>query len=286
MSNSSSDKKGNNNDSNSSTTTSTQGKWFSIVEKPKPLVVEDELEASKRCNEWVASGLKSNKAIQFMLQTLEDLGCTPPTGFISCRQCDRPQASGFGKVVVDDHQTNDSNGKECGTVLRDFESALAYQKQQQQERQQEGGTAVETPKLQPEIFVCQQYLENETMTHKVMVHELVHAIDLCRSTMNPVHNCLHLACTEIRAENLSGECSFFKELPRILFQTGEQFQGHGADCVRRRALLSVRANPQCAARASDYVQAAMPRCVLDHYPFCRHPNQGDYLKTTQEDELT
>lgn len=30
--------------------------------------------------------------------------------------------------------------------------------------------------------------------------------------MDPITNCIHLACTEIRAENLSGECSWFNEL--------------------------------------------------------------------------
>ncbi|KAL7576698.1 hypothetical protein ACA910_005623 [Epithemia clementina (nom. ined.)] len=102
---------------------------------------------------------------------------------------------------------------------------------------------------------------------KVMGHKLMHAIDLCQVTTNPVHNCLHLACTEIQAKNLSSKCSFFKELPRILVQAGEQVQGRRANCVQRRALLSMHANPQCTAWALDYVQAAMPNACLIIIPF-------------------
>ena len=32
-----------------------------------------------------------------------------------------------------------------------------------------------------------------------------------RTNMDPISNCIHLACTEIRAENLSGECNWLRE---------------------------------------------------------------------------
>ncbi|EEC48637.1 predicted protein, partial [Phaeodactylum tricornutum CCAP 1055/1] len=168
-----------------------------------------------------------NKAIQFLVQHLVDLGCSPPEGFIQCVSCEKPAAGGFG--------------------MRNGTSTL---------------------RVNPEIFICQQYMENERMAHKTLHHELIHAIDMCRTKMDPLHNCIHMACTEIRAENLSGECSFFREIPRM-----EKLKGHGAECVKRRAILSVRANPNCTARAGDYVNAAFDRCFADVYPFDRHPNQ-------------
>ena len=109
------------------------------------------------------------------------------------------------------------------------------------------------------------------MTHRTVHHELIHAVDLCRSNADPLHNCVQMACTEIRAENLSGECGFWKEMPRIWKQS--KFAGHGRECVRRRAVLSVRANPNCSERAEEYVDMAMPRCMQDYYPYDRHPNQ-------------
>jgi inner membrane protease ATP23 len=218
---------------------------------PEPLLTEakpvhEEAEASKLCSKWVDSGLTGNKAVQFLIQHLVELGCTPPDRFIQCLQCDKPGAGFFG--MVQSEGKDEKQAKKCNPDLQKLV-----------------GTH---PKILPEIYICQQYMENELMTHKTMVHELVHAIDQCRTKMDPLNNCIHIACTEIRAENLSGECSFFKELPRM-----NKFAGHGRECVKRRAILSVRGNPNCAARAEEYVDAAMFRCFQDVYPFERHPNQ-------------
>ena len=50
------------------------------------------------------------------------------------------------------------------------------------------------------------------------------------------------------------------------------FVGHGAKCVKRRAALSVKANPNCADKADEYVEVAFERCYKDTFPFDRHPN--------------
>lgn len=214
---------------------------------------EDPGKAARLCNEWVASGITKNKAIQFLLKTLVDSGCTPPDSFIRCTQCKQPQAGGFGVLESTDGDTQQSSKPQCQKSYDDIKQQL-----------QQSPT-----KLLPEIFLCQQYLENEQHVHRTLHHELIHAIDFCRvRNMDPVHNCIHLACTEIRAANLSAECGFWRELPRM-----RRYAGHGAACVERRALLSVRANPLCAAEAETYVQAAMPRCVRDYYPYDRHPNE-------------
>lgn len=232
---------------------------------PRP-VFEDPQEASRKCNKWVETGLTKNAAIQFLLKHLGDLGCNPPEGFISCTQCPQPAAGGFGiieeitlnKKSLPSSSINHPNGSSSSLCTSQEVANILS-------REQNGSSTLQ---IKPEIYLCQQYLQNEIMAHKTIVHELIHAIDLCRSKMDPLHNCIHMACTEIRAENLSGECSFFKELPRM-----KSFRGHGAECVKRRAILSVRANPNCSARAEDYVNAAMDRCFRDNYPFDRHPNQ-------------
>ena len=223
--------------------------------KPPPVAeavpVHDEPEKAHRlCNEWVASGLSNNKSIQFLLKTLVDSGCTPPDKFIRCTQCKQPQAGGFGVLESSDKLTKPQCEKSYDDIKHQLQTS-------------------ESTKLLPEIFLCQQYLENEKHVHRTLHHELIHAIDFCRvKDMNPVHNCVHLACTEIRATNLSAECGFWSELPRM-----SKFAGHGAECVKRRSLLSVRANPICRDEAETYVQAAMPRCSRDYYPYDRHPNE-------------
>jgi len=85
----------------------------------------------------------------------------------------------------------------------------------------------------------------------VVSHELVHAFDTCRAR---VDRCEHLACTEVRAANLSGECNG---------------GGARADCVRRSAVASVRAHGGCEARggAEVGVAAVWAACMADRAPF-------------------
>ena len=85
-----------------------------------------------------------------------------------------------------------------------------------------------------------------------------------------MNNCLQMACTEIRAENLSGECSnWMRELST---KKMDSFLGHQKECVKRRAILSVKANPKCEKKAKDAVDLVFDRCYKDTFPFDRHPN--------------
>ena len=225
-------------------------------------VREDESESARLCNKWVNNALTKNTSIQYMVNHLIEIGCQPPDSFIRCMSCKEPAAGGFGMVeetVLKPSTTTTTTTipkEQCHRNMQDLQAQL--------QREKEGSSRLS---IQPEIYICQQYMEDELMTHKTIAHELIHALDACRTKMDPLRNCVHLACTEIRAENLSGECSFLRELPRM-----ERYAGHGQACVRRRAILSVRANPKCAAHAEQYVDAAMERCFQDVYPFDRHPN--------------
>jgi inner membrane protease ATP23 len=84
----------------------------------------------------------------------------------------------------------------------------------------------------------------------IVAHELVHAFDWCRAR---VDRCEHLACTEVRAANLSGECD----------------GGERGACVRRSAEASVRAHGGCEARggAAAGVAAVWAACMADRAPF-------------------
>jgi mitochondrial inner membrane protease ATP23 len=220
-------------------------------------VREDENESARLCNKWIDSGLTGNKTIQFLVQHLEDLGCVPPDGFIRAISCETTAAGGFGMIeeaVPSSHEISVVASKEQCKV-QDLQTLV---------QREEGPSKLQ---IKPEIVVCQQYMENETHTHRTIIHELIHAVDMCRTNMDPFRNCVQMACTEIRAGNLSGECSFWKELPRM-----KKLAKHGQECVRRRAILSVRANPNCAEKAEAYVDATMERCYQDEYPFDRHPN--------------
>ena len=83
------------------------------------------------------------------------------------------------------------------------------------------------------------------------------------------------ACTEIRAANLSGDCSFERELNRGNVHP-LNFSGSGARCVRRRAQLSVSMHPGCpdAETAAAAVERAWSTCFADKAPFVDHPRSG------------
>ncbi|KAL3800362.1 hypothetical protein HJC23_003658 [Cyclotella cryptica] len=230
---------------------------------------EQEAKDREKCDKYVRNGLNRNVTVQFLLERLIQLGCPPPPGLIRCVDCgDKPAAGGFG--VVEEVQTapivqrdgSDSTTPQkkgnCFQTQKEIDSLLSDHR--------EGKVKL---KLLPEIFLCQQHLRDETHAHEAMVHELIHAVDMCRTKMEPMTNCIHMACTEIRAENLSGECSWIRELGGGRMSS---FAGHGAQCVKRRAALSVKANPNCSEKAEEYVEAAFERCYRDTFPFDRHPN--------------
>mmetsp|Transcript_31314 Transcript_31314/g.82076 ORF Transcript_31314/g.82076 Transcript_31314/m.82076 type:complete len:218 (-) Transcript_31314:40-693(-) len=119
-----------------------------------------------------------------------------------------------------------------------------------------------------EIVLCENNLISERTTADVLTHELIHAYDKCRAKVD-FKNPEHLACTEIRAANLSGDCFLWKEFfNRFNFN----FQGGHKKCVRRRAARSI-----VAVTNDDYdaAYAAIDRvwdtCFNDTEPFDEIP---------------
>ena len=134
------------------------------------------------------------------------------------------------------------------------------------DKKMSGGFSVYTGeqegKYNPAVILCTDRKIDRTTFENTVVHELVHAYDQCRIKLD-WKSCLHHACTEIRASSLSGECSFYEELSRGNFamSTGHQ------KCVKRRAKLSVKMNPNCSEITEDAVNAAFTNCHKDTAPF-------------------
>lgn len=217
------------------------------------------------CDGYVEGGLTANPTIQFLIQNLVDMGCAPPKGFIRCMDCEgKPVSGGFGmlqEVDVETQQLQPMNTEKPDCAKSQQEVLDQFQ------RDKEGKSKLS---LKPEVYLCQEHVAGQKHANTILSHELIHAIDMCRAKLDPLRNCMHLACTEIRAENLSGECNMYWEVLRGRLNS---WMGHGQECVRRRAIDSVRANPNCSSRAEEYVDAAMERCYADTFPFERHPNQ-------------
>ena len=61
-----------------------------------------------------------------------------------------------------------------------------------------------------QIVLCENNIYSQGHMNDTLTHELVHSYDHCRAHVD-WDNLQHLACSEIRAANVSGECFFWKE---------------------------------------------------------------------------
>nr|A1DG72.2 RecName: Full=Mitochondrial inner membrane protease atp23 [Aspergillus fischeri NRRL 181] len=116
------------------------------------------------------------------------------------------------------------------------------------------------------ILLCANEMKDQGHLEDTMAHEMVHAYDHLRFKVDWTDNLRHAACTEIRASSLSGECRWAREF----FRRGQwKFTQQHQECVRRRAILSVRARPGCKdeAHAEKVVNEVWDSCFRDTRPF-------------------
>ncbi|XP_061341868.1 mitochondrial inner membrane protease ATP23-like [Gastrolobium bilobum] len=118
------------------------------------------------------------------------------------------------------------------------------------------------------IVVCSNETESQDEVNRVIIHELIHAFDDCRAANLNWTNCAHHACSEIRAGHLSGDCHYKQELLRGFLK----IKGHEQECIRRRVMTSLSANPFCSrAAAKESMEAVWDICYNDTEPFDRAP---------------
>lgn len=119
-----------------------------------------------------------------------------------------------------------------------------------------------------EMFLCENTIYSQRTMEDVLTHELIHAYDNCRIKYNP-DDVRMLACTEIRAANLSGDCWFSKEtFGRFKFG----WKGHQQKCVKERAVKSILCVREISKQdAEDVVDSVFDACFHDTDPFERIP---------------
>ena len=101
----------------------------------------------------------------------------------------------------------------------------------------------------PKLTVCENYMISKPYTTRAIAHELIHAYDQCRAKMD-YQNIEHLACTEIRAAALSGDCDIAAEFDRGNFNLKGQHQA----CVKRRAIAAIMTGVQDQSEMSNTPQ--------------------------------
>ena len=118
-----------------------------------------------------------------------------------------------------------------------------------------------------EIMVCSNYMNLQDEVDQVLIHELIYAYDDCVTKNVDWANCAHHACSEVRAGHLSGDCHFKRELLRGYMK----LRGHEQDCVKRRVMKSVVANPFFSETAAKDAMEAVWNTCYNIRPFDRAP---------------
>lgn len=117
------------------------------------------------------------------------------------------------------------------------------------------------------ITIYSSNLQASSQVVDTLCHELIHAFDYCRARVDP-KNIQHVACTEIRAAALSGDCRWTREVMRGVL--GWTIRGKFEECIKRRAMLAMQEQ-----FGADETRAAVDRvyetCLSDTAPFIDIP---------------
>ncbi|MCO5555684.1 hypothetical protein L7F22_009229 [Adiantum nelumboides] len=114
------------------------------------------------------------------------------------------------------------------------------------------------------LLICYDKINSKSHMEQTLAHEMIHWFDHCRFKAD-WSNLRHIACSEIRAASLSGDCRFFNELGRGMFGVRK----HHQKCARRRAIISMVNNPDCPDEqtAARIVDEVFESCFNDTRPF-------------------
>lgn len=123
-----------------------------------------------------------------------------------------------------------------------------------------------------QIVVCQNVATSEGLIQGVLTHEMIHMFDYCNNQLD-FKNIDHLACTEIRAANLT-HCSFASALLQGDISVFNIKESHQV-CVKNKALHSILAVRNVSKlEAIDAVERVFPKCYSDLEPIGRRLRRG------------
>ncbi|XP_043237434.1 mitochondrial inner membrane protease ATP23 homolog [Amphibalanus amphitrite] len=118
-----------------------------------------------------------------------------------------------------------------------------------------------------QIVVCQNVARKENVVQGILVHELIHMFDFCTKKVN-FANLEHLACTEIRAANLT-HCSYISSIMQGDSSPINIKRTH-QECVKNKAACSLVAARGISKReAVRIVDLVFPQCYGDLEPIGR-----------------
>lgn len=123
--------------------------------------------------------------------------------------------------------------------------------------------------IREQVILCENNILSQSHMNEVLTHELIHVYD--NYTVNIDWNDMrHLACTEIRAANLSNECRFNRE---TFLRLNFGMKAHNQTCVKNRAALSMTTVHQNLSleEAREIVSSVFSQCYTYTSPFTGIP---------------
>jgi len=170
-----------------------------------------------RCRGWKDDLIETSPVVRYLLQHISTLPA--PNSQPSSRETSQPPASIPLPI-------------NCG-ICSPMRSAGLFSPNEPDPSSPTGG----------QVRLCADSLASKGHLEDVLSHELIHAYDHRRFQIDWT-NLRHIACTEIRANALSGDCKWTREVDRHNFNFARQRQ----ICARRRAILSVAQHISAASK--------------------------------------
>lgn len=120
------------------------------------------------------------------------------------------------------------------------------------------------PKSRSGLLICYNGIKDKSHLERTLAHEMIHWFDHCRFKTD-WSNLRHIACSEVRAASLSGDCRLMSEMQRGKFGVRK----HHQTCAKRRAIVSLSKNPSCPDEktAERIVEEIFESCFADTRPF-------------------
>ncbi|CAD2214291.1 mitochondrial inner membrane protease ATP23 [Angomonas deanei] len=199
------------------------------------------------CEHMVSSVLKEVNTIQYLIRSIEEISGKPfSRDRIKCLSSPPRAGAALHTVASAGYMWSKVRpGTEKGDIVMAEEHITPYMNGKDK------------------VDVSAENLKSlRNFVERNIRHELIHAFDDVRGVIEPA-NCMHQACSEIRAARLSGDCFAGEEIKKGRV---DYFQG-GIQCVRRRATLAVESNPICRGFADRAVETTFAQCYSDYEPF-------------------
>ncbi|SNX87720.1 related to ATP23 - putative metalloprotease of the mitochondrial inner membrane [Melanopsichium pennsylvanicum] len=218
--------------------------------KPRYLETSTETVERERCEQWTDQLFRTSPMVRFMAKHLTLLDCNPLT------RVPRTPLSTTSSSSSINSQNSPASAPQSKLVIAPCPPSIA------------GGFSPSLPTeptSQSSILLCSNRIFSKSHLEDTLSHEMVHWFDHCRFLVD-WSNLRHHACSEIRAASLSGDCGFGREFQRRNYGFKLQHQ----KCVKRRAVLSILANPACDGDieiAERTVDEVFESCFADTRPF-------------------